>query len=101
EFLLFRVIRSAYYHIVTRLSEIPLVKDATGFGLYDKRVIEDIRAIGDTYPYFRGLICDLGYERFLIPFHKPVRKRGITKNNFYTLYDMAILGITTHSKVPL
>src|ERR1019366_7501847 len=52
-------------------------------------------------PYFRGLICDLGYEQFLIPFRKPVRKRGFSKNNFYTLYDLAILGITNHSKVPL
>ena len=101
EFLLFRLIRKAYYNIVTTLSEIPLVKDATGFGLYDKCVMDDLKATGDPYPYFRGLICDLGYPRFLIPFFKPARKRGISKNNFYTLYDMAILGITSHSKVPL
>lgn len=94
-------IRKLYYNIVTRLSETPLVKDATGFGLYDRQVMEDIREIGDPYPYFRGLICELGYSRCLIPFDKPARKRGITKNNFYTLYDIAMLGITNHSKVPL
>ena len=64
-------------------------------------MIDDIRRIGDPYPYFRGLVCELGYSRYLIPFDKPVRKRGITKNNFYSLYDLAMLGITNHSKVPL
>lgn len=98
---LFYLIRKAYYHIVDRLSEIDLVKNVTGFGLYDRRVIEDIRQINDPYPYFRGLICDLGYDRTLIPFTQPTRKRGITKNNFYTLWDLAMLGITNHSKVPL
>lgn len=95
------LIRRVYYNIVTRLSEIELVENVTGFGLYDRRVVEDIRAIGDPYPYFRGLICDLGYERALIPFVQQVRKRGLTKNNFYTLWDLAMLGITNHSKVPL
>jgi glycosyltransferase involved in cell wall biosynthesis len=78
-----------------------LAKNVTGFGIYDRRVIDDIRKIDDPYPYFRGLICDLGYEQYLVPFKKPVRKRGFTKNNLYTLYDLAILGITNHSKVPL
>jgi glycosyltransferase involved in cell wall biosynthesis len=97
----FFMVRRLYYYIVNRLSETPLVKDVTGFGVYDRKVIEDIREIGDPYPYFRGLICDLGYQRAMIPFTQPVRKRGLTKNNFYTLYDLAMLGITNHSKVPL
>jgi len=101
EFFLFFLIRKLYYYIVNRLSEIPLVKNVTGFGIYDRRVMEDIRGIDDPYPYFRGLICDLGYKQYLISFKKPVRKRGFTKNNFYTLYDLAMLGITNHSKVPL
>ena len=95
------MIRKFYYDTINRLSEIELVKNATGFGLYDRRVVEDIRQIDDPYPYFRGLICDLGYERALIPFTQAARKRGFTKNNFYTLWDMAMLGITNHSKVPL
>lgn len=101
EFGLFYLLRKIYYKLITRVSDTPLVKDVTGFGLYDKRVMDEIRRINDPYPYLRGLICDLGYEIFLIPFHKPVRKRGITKNNFYILYDIAMLGITNHSKVPL
>ena len=98
---IFWAVRNLYYNIIGRLSEIELVKNATGFGLYDRSVIEDIRQIGDPYPYFRGLICELGYSRALIPFTQPARKRGFTKNNIYTLYDMAMLGITNHSKVPL
>jgi glycosyltransferase involved in cell wall biosynthesis len=101
ESLVFATVRRAYYAIVGRLSEIELVDNATGFGLYDRRVMEDIRRINDPYPYFRGLICDLGYDRALIPFTQPARKRGLTKNNFYTLWDIGMLGITNHSKVPL
>src|SRR5258708_39698707 len=98
---LFFLVRKMYYSFVNRLSEIPLVKNVTGFGLYDAVVTQKLREIGDPYPYFRGLICDLGYKQALIPFKQPVRKRGFTKNNFYTLYDLAMLGFTNHSKVPL
>jgi glycosyltransferase involved in cell wall biosynthesis len=98
---LFFLVRKTYYWIISRLSDVELVENVTGFGIYDRRVVEDIRRIADPYPYFRGLICDLGYERHLIPFNQPVRKRGISKNNFYTLWDLAMLGVTNHSKVPL
>lgn len=98
---LFFFIRKIYYRVVTRLAEIDLIGNFTGFGLYDKKVIEILRSIPDVYPYFRGLICDIGFEKSIIEYHQPQRKRGITKNNFYTLFDMAMLGITTHSKVPL
>lgn len=97
----FFFVRKTYYSLVSRLSDIELVPNATGFGLYDRRVIEDIRKINDPYPYLRGLICDLGYERALIPFTQPTRRRGLTKNNLYSLWDVAMLGITNHSKVPL
>lgn len=98
---LFWAVRKAYYRVITGLSEIELVKNFTGFGLYDREVIEQLRKVDDPYPYFRGLICDLGYERAELPYDQPVRTRGFTKNNFYTLYDIAMLGITNHSKVPL
>jgi glycosyltransferase involved in cell wall biosynthesis len=93
--------RKLYYEMISKLSEIELVKNATGFGLYDQRVIEILREIDDPYPYARGLISEIGFEVAKIPFVQPRRKRGITKNNFYTLYDIAMLGITNHSKVPL
>lgn len=95
------IVRKAFYEFISRLSDIELTKNHTGFGLYDQVVIQKLREIGDPYPYFRGLISDLGYDSVKVPYHQPVRKRGITKNNFYTLYDMAMLGITNHSKVPL
>lgn len=94
-------IRKLYYGLSGRLSDIKLVTNFTGFGLFDQAVIEQIRLIDDPYPYFRGLIADLGYDAATISFTQPRRKRGITKNNFLTLYDMAMLGITNHSKVPL
>lgn len=97
----FFAVRKTYYNLIGRLSEIELIKNFTGFGLYDQKVIEILRSIEDPYPYFRGLICDIGFERAVIEYVQPVRKRGFTKNNFYTLYDLAMLGITNHSKVPL
>jgi len=97
----FFAIRKLYYNLIGRLSDIPLIKNFTGFGLYDRRVIETLREINDPYPYLRGLICDIGFAIKTISYIQPVRKRGFTKNNFYTLYDMAMLGITNHSKIPL
>lgn len=94
-------VRKMYYNFIIRLSEIELTKNNTGFGLYDKRVIEVLREIDDPYPFFRGLISELGFESAKIEYTQPARKRGITKNNFYTLYDIAMLSITNHSKIPL
>jgi len=93
--------RTLYYKVLGRLSDVPLIENFTGFGLYDRVVMDKLREVDDPYPYFRGLICDLGYDRVEIPYKQPDRRRGITKNNFYTLYDMAMLGLTNHSKVPL
>src|ERR1019366_10671035 len=64
-------------------------------------VVEIIKGFDDPYPYFRGLIAEIGMKRFEIPYHQPIRKRGATTNNLYSLYDMAMLGITNLSKVPL
>ena len=94
-------VRKAYYRLITRISEVPLVQNATGAGLFDKVVIDILRKINDPYPYFRGLLCEIGFPVATVPFKQPRRQRGITKNNFYTLYDIAMLGITNHSKVPL
>lgn len=95
------IVRRAYYELITRLSHVRLLRNATGFGLYDQEVIEQFRRLNDPYPYVRGIISDFGYPIAQIPFVQPRRKRGFTKSNFYTLYDMAMLGITSFSKVPL
>jgi polyisoprenyl-phosphate glycosyltransferase len=97
----FFTMRKAYYRLVRRLADTNLLENVTGFGLYDRNVIEAFRALDDPYPYVRGLISELGYPVALIPYEQPRRANGITKNNFYTLYDVAMLGITSHSKVPL
>lgn len=94
-------LRKVYYRFITRISEVPLVKNATGAGLFDRVVVDILRNINDSYPYFRGLLCEIGFTIATVPFKQPRRQRGVTKNNFYTLYDIAMLGITNHSKIPL
>jgi polyisoprenyl-phosphate glycosyltransferase len=94
-------IRTLYYRGLRALSEVPLIENFTGFGLYDREVINIARDLNDPYPYFRGLIAEIGFPIALIEFVQPLRKHGITKNNFYTLYDLAMLGLTGYTKVPL
>lgn len=94
-------LRKTYYRLISKISEVPLVQNATGAGLFDRAVINILRDIQDPYPYFRGLLCEIGFPIATVPFKQPRRQRGVTKNNFYTLYDIAMLGITNHSKVPL
>jgi len=95
-------IRKVFYSALSRFSETEQIKNFTGFGLYDKKFIDILRnEVNDPYPYFRGLIGELGYNRTEITYTQPKRKHGKTKNNFYTLYDMAMLGFVNHSKLPL
>ena len=94
-------VRTLYYRLVKRLSSIETFENYTGFGLYDRRVVEAVRAFPDAYPYFRGIIAEIGLPYCTLEFNQPRRLRGLTKNNFYTLYDLAMLGITNLSKVPL
>jgi glycosyltransferase involved in cell wall biosynthesis len=98
---LFWFLRSLYYRTLSKISNVELAIHFTGFGLYDRRVVEDIRRSADNYPYVRGLIAELGYSITPVRFDQPERKRGVTKNNFYSLYDIAMLGVISHSKVPL
>lgn len=94
-------LRKTYYRYLDQISEVPLIKDTTGFGLYDRTVINYVREIRDPYPYLRGLICELGFPVKTLRYTQPRRSRGISKNNFYTLYDIAMLGIVSHSLVPI
>lgn len=94
-------VRKKYYRAVQRLSTIQTFENFTGSGLFDRKVVEAVRSFDDPYPYFRGMIAEIGLPYFELYYDQPRRKRGITKNNFYTLYDIAMLGITNLSKVPL
>jgi glycosyltransferase involved in cell wall biosynthesis len=94
-------LRTKYYRLVRRLADLETYENFTGFGLYDRKVIEIVRSFDDPYPYFRGMIAEIGLPHTEIPYRQKRRRRGITKNNFYTLYDLAMLGITSFSKIPL
>jgi polyisoprenyl-phosphate glycosyltransferase len=95
-------IRTAYYRLVARLTNVEVIEHFVGFGLYDRKVVEALRTgYRDPYPYFRGMIAELGMPHAEVQFNQAQRTRGITKNNWYTLYDIAMLGITNLSKVPL
>lgn len=94
-------LRKLFYNLLAKASETEQVKNFTGFGLYDRQFMDVLRGIDDPYPYFRGLVAELGFERAEVPFVQPKRERGRTHNNFYTLYDVAMLGFVNHSKLPL
>jgi glycosyltransferase involved in cell wall biosynthesis len=94
-------VRRSFYRLINSISEVKLTDNATGAGLYDRRVIEVLNNLHDPYPYFRGLLSEIGFPIATVEFRQPARVRGITKNNFYTHYDIAMLGITNHSKIPL
>jgi len=98
---LFFAVRKLYYRLVEGLAETRTIQNFTGFGLYDRTIMEYCRSLQDPYPYFRGLIAEIGLPVERVSYHQPLRTRGFTKNNLYTLYDMAMLGITNFSKVPL
>jgi glycosyltransferase involved in cell wall biosynthesis len=95
-------LRTVYYRLVRRLTDIETFEHFTGFGLYDRVVIDTLKTkFHDPYPYFRGMIAETGFRHTSVPYNQKRRERGITKNNFYTLYDLAMLGITNLSRVPL
>jgi glycosyltransferase involved in cell wall biosynthesis len=98
---LFHALRGFYYRFLASISEGEVIEHFTGFGLYDQSVINVLRETNEPYPYLRGIITELGFKIAKVPFFKPMRKRGLSKNNLYTLYDMAMLGITSHSRLPL
>jgi polyisoprenyl-phosphate glycosyltransferase len=94
-------LRTFYYKTLEKLSDVKLITHFTGFGLYDKQVIEIYQKLNDPYPYFRGLISDIGFKPAIINFTQPARKHGKSKSNFFYLFDEAMLGLTSYSKIPL
>ena len=94
-------VRRVYYRLIAAVSDTPQIHNFTGFGLYDRQVIDALRKFHEPYPYFRGLIAEVGFSRVEIPYVQEARKHGRTKNNFITLYDMAMTGFVNHTKMPL
>ena len=97
----FNFCRRSYYRLLDSICEFSVTRDVTGFGLYDKKVIDEVKKINDPYPYFRGLIDELGFRKAIIEFVQPKRKNGISNNNIFSLCDYAILGVINHSIIPI
>lgn len=95
------LVRKIYYSLIKSVSSSEQIKNFTGFGLYDRSVIEILRQYDEKYPYFRGLISELGFEIAKIEFTQPVRQKGRSHNNFFTLFDLAMLGLVNYSVLPL
>jgi glycosyltransferase involved in cell wall biosynthesis len=94
-------LRKQYYKLVERISSIETIQNFTGFGLYDRKVVELLRSFEDPYPYFRGMIAEIGLPTVKLTYDQPARKFGVTHNNWYSLYDLGMLGIISNSKIPL
>jgi len=94
-------LRKLFYKFINLLSDIDLTINTTGSGIFDKKIVNILKSIDEPYPYFRGLVSEISNKVEIISFNQPKRKYGKSKNNFYTLYDVAMLGIIKHSKIPL
>jgi len=94
-------VRGLYYRLLNRISDTEIYENYMGFGLYDRKTIQAIQRMPDANPFLRGMIAEIGYKVKKIPYNKPTRVRGVSNNNFYTLYDIGILGLINNSKVLL
>lgn len=98
---IFKIFKSIYYDLIKKFSNVEQIKMFTGFGLYDKEFIDILRKLDDPTPFFRGLVAELGYKIKQIPFEQGKRTKGKSSNNFYTLYDAAMLSFTSYTKIGL
>lgn len=95
------MVRRIFYSIMKRISSTEQLGNFTGFGLYDQKFLDVVRRIDDPYPYFRGMVTEYGWNIKTIEYTQDKREHGKSKNNFFTLYDLAMLGFVNHSKLPL
>lgn len=93
--------RCLYYKMIKKFSQVEQIEHFTGFGLYDRAFIDVLRRLDDPTPFLRGIVAELGFRRKEIPYDQPKRRAGFTSNNFYTLYDAAMLGFTSYTKIGL
>lgn len=94
-------LRGIYYKVIKKFSNVEQIEHFTGSGLYDRDFIEVLRDLKDPTPFLRGIVAELGYARKEIPYEQPQRRAGKTHNNFYTLYDAAMLSFTSYTKIGL
>ena len=98
---IFRALRTAYYRIIKKMSSVEQIEHFTGFGLYDRDFIDVLRTLDDPTPFLRGIVAELGYKRADVPYEQQRRRAGKTHNNFFTLYDAAMLSVTSYTKMGL
>lgn len=96
-----RFLRTCYYKLIKKFSQVEQIEHFTGFGLYDKSFIQVMRELKDPTPFLRGIVAELGFKRKEIPYEQQRRRAGSTKNNLYTLYDIAMLSFTSYTKIGL
>ena len=96
-----RLLRTIYYKMIRNMSDVKMIEHFTGFGLYDKTFIDLLKQLDDPMPFLRGIVAEYGFKRKEIEYQQAKRRAGKTKNNFYTLYDAAMLSITSYTKVGL
>ena len=96
-----RAARTLYYKLIRRFSSVEQIEHFTGFGLYDRRFVDVLRALDDPTPFLRGVVAELGFARVLVPYTQEKRRSGRTKNNFATLYDAAMHSFTTYTRFPI
>jgi hypothetical protein len=101
KFFIMEYIKVFFYQFINKISEVNLTKNTTGSGIYDKKILDRMRSINEPYPYFRGLVAEFVEKIDVIKFDQPLRSKGKSKNNFYSLYDYGMLGLIKHSKIPL
>lgn len=98
---LVRLARTMYYKMIKKMSSVEQIEHFTGFALYDRSFIEVLKNLDDPTPFIRGIVAELGFKRKDIEFEQPKRKAGKTHNNFYSLYDAAMLSFTSYTKIGL
>lgn len=94
-------LRTIYYNLIKRYSNVEQIEHFTGSGLYDREFVEILRNLNDPTPFLRGIVAEFGYKIKKIPYEQPQRRAGKTKNNFYSLYDAAMLSFTSYTKIGL
>lgn len=94
-------LRSCYYKLIKKFSDVEQIEHFTGFGLYDKEFINVLRNLDDSTPFLRGIVAELGFRRKNIPYEQQKRRAGKTSNNFFRLYDAAMLSFTSYTKIGL
>ncbi len=95
------LVKNFFYKFINKISEIPLIERSGSTCLLSKDIVDHLKKIDDPYPYFRGLLSEITSEIKIVKYHQNKREGGVTKSNFFVLYDHAILGIIKHSKIPV